>query len=95
MQTQFILGATIEAAMAQAEYDKLEERSFSGQIPPCAGVIAFGETLRDCENELRSALEDWILLGLKLKHQLPEVCALDSCSARPHREIDADLWNSL
>ncbi len=73
MQTQFILSATIEEAMAQAEYDKLEDRSFSGQIPACAGVIAFGETLRGCENELRSSLKEWLLLGLRLKHQLPEV----------------------
>ena len=77
MQTQFILSAYIDKAMAQAEYDKLEERSFSGQIPSCAGVIAFGETLRDCENELRSALEEWLLLGLKLKHYLPEVGGID------------------
>lgn len=35
------------------------------------GVIAFGSTLKECQNELRSTLEDWILLGLKLRHRLP------------------------
>ncbi len=38
---------------------------------PCAGVIAFGDTLKRCEAELRSTLEDWILVGLKLGHPLP------------------------
>jgi predicted RNase H-like HicB family nuclease len=57
--------------MMQAVYDKLEDGSFSGRIPSCKGVVAFGATLRECEDELRSTLEDWILVGLKLKHPLP------------------------
>ncbi len=36
-----------------------------------AGVLAFSSTLRDCEEELRSTLEDWIFVGLKLGHSLP------------------------
>ena len=52
--------------MAQAEYDKLEDNTFSGRIPVCQGVIAFGNTLRICETELCSTLEDWLLVGLKL-----------------------------
>jgi hypothetical protein len=59
--------------MAQAEYDKLEDNSFSGRIPLCQGVIAFAPSLRRCEDELHSTLEDWLLLGLKLGHTLPEV----------------------
>lgn len=35
------------------------------------GVIAFGKTLRECENELQPTLEDWIFIGLKLGHPLP------------------------
>jgi len=27
--------------------------------------------LRECEDELRSVLEDWVLVGLKLGHDLP------------------------
>jgi predicted RNase H-like HicB family nuclease len=43
----------------------------------CKGVIAFGKTLRECEEELRSVLEDWILLGFKLKHPLPVIDEID------------------
>jgi len=68
---KFILTGYIENALCQAEYDKLEDGTFSGRIPSCKGVVAFGKTLRECEDELRSTLEDWVLVGLKLGHKLP------------------------
>jgi predicted RNase H-like HicB family nuclease len=58
---------------AQAIYDKLEDGTFVGTIFVCKGVIAFASTLRECEDELRSILEDWILIGLKLGHPLPVI----------------------
>ncbi len=66
MGMTFPLTAYIEAALEMARYDKLEDGSFSGEIPKLKGVIAFGKSLRECENELRSTLEDWILVGLRL-----------------------------
>ena len=72
-----VLTGYIESALAYAEYDKLEDGSFTGRIPECKGVLAFGKTLRECENELRSTLEDWILLGLKLGHHLPVIDGFD------------------
>ena len=68
-----ILSEHIEQAMAQALYDKLEDGTFAGRIPSCPGIIAFKKTLRKCEYALRSTLEDWILVGLKLKHPLPVI----------------------
>ena len=66
-----MLSEYIAQAMAQAVYDKLEDGTFSGRIPSCKGVVAFGDTLREYEEELRSTLEDWVLVGLKLGHFLP------------------------
>ena len=60
-----------DRALSQAEYDKLEDGTFFGRIPSCKGVMAFGTSLRECEDELRSVLEDWVLVGLKLGHDLP------------------------
>ncbi|MBI3465533.1 MAG: type II toxin-antitoxin system HicB family antitoxin [Planctomycetes bacterium] len=57
--------------MEQAEYDKLEDGSFVGRIPRCKGVIALAGTLRECQQELRSTLEEWVLMGLKMGHRLP------------------------
>ncbi len=67
----YILSDYIDEAMAQAEYEKLEDGSYAGRIPSCLGVLAFGATLKECETELRSSLEDWILVRLKLDHNLP------------------------
>ena len=73
----FPLTAYIEAALEMAQYDKLEDGSFSGEIPKLKGVIAFGKSLRECENELRSTLEDWLLVGLRLGHKLPLIAGID------------------
>ncbi|HXX81511.1 MAG TPA: hypothetical protein VEI46_08170 [Thermodesulfovibrionales bacterium] len=71
MAIRYILSEYVEQAMAQAVYDKLEDGTFAGRISSCKGVLAFGPTLRQCEEDLRSTLEDWILVGLKLGHPLP------------------------
>ena len=77
MNIQYVLSDYVEEAMNQAVYDKLGDGTFAGRIPTCLGVVAFEATLRECENELRSTLEDWILVGLKLKHPLPIVAGID------------------
>jgi len=74
---RYILSDYVEQAMELAIYDKLEDGTFVGKIPLCKGVIAFGETLRECEDDLQSTLEDWILLGLKLGHPLPIIAGID------------------
>ena len=81
----FVLTGYIENALSEAEYDKLEDGSFSGRIPSCKGVIAFGKSLRECEEELRSTLEDWVLVGLKLGHSLPIISGYD-LNKEPDRE---------
>ncbi len=77
MVGQFILSDYIKRALSQAEYDKLEDGTFFGRIPACKGVVAFASTLRNCEEELRSVLEDWVLTGLKLGHTLPVLDDID------------------
>ena len=77
MAPRFVLGDYVGEALAQATYEKLEDGSYAGRIPPCPGVVVFGTSLRECENELRSTLEDWILVGLQLKHPLPVLQGID------------------
>jgi len=85
MQRQFVLTNYVEEALSQAIYDKLEDGTFVGRVPPCKGVVAFGATLRECQSELRSILEDWILVGLKLGHSLPVIAGID-LNREPQRE---------
>ena len=77
MEGHYILTDYIEEALTQAVFDKLEDDTFSGLIPSCTGVISIGETLRECQQELRSTLEDWILVGIKLGHTLPVISGID------------------
>lgn len=89
MAIRYILTEYVAEAMGQALYDKLEDGAFAGRIPSCKGVVAFGSTLRECESELRSTLEDWILVGIKLGHPLPVMGAID-LNREPVREpVDA------
>jgi predicted RNase H-like HicB family nuclease len=71
MAVRFVLSDYVDQALAEAQYDKLSEGSFAGRVPPCKGVIAFGSTLRRCEDELLSTLEDWVPVGLKLRQPFP------------------------
>jgi predicted RNase H-like HicB family nuclease len=74
---RYALTAYIEAALELADYDKLEDGTFAGEIPRLHGVVAFADNLRQCEHELRSVLEDWILLGLRLGHRMPKLAGID------------------
>ena len=77
MQTNYILSDYIENAIEYSEYEKLEDGTYSGKIPLCKGVIAFATTLSETSKQLRSTLEDWVLLGLKLGHELPVINGID------------------
>ena len=68
---EYILSDYINKALAQAVYEKLDDETYAGKIPICIGVISFGKTLAECEEELHSTLEDWVLMGLKKDHELP------------------------
>ncbi len=68
MLTQYI-----NKAMSKAVYDKLEDDSFSGKILQCPGVIAFGETLYQCQQELRSSLEGWLIVKIRHGDKLPVI----------------------
>ncbi len=85
MLTRFALSGYVEQAMADAVYDELDDRTFAGRIPSCRGVVAFGSTLRQCQDELRSTLEDWIVVGLRLGHRLPVLAGIN-LNQEPSRE---------
>ena len=85
MVVRFILTDYVNQALSHAVYDKLDDGTYAGRIPICPGVIAFGKSLSKTETELRSTLEDWILVGLKLGHSLPIISGID-LNKEPHRE---------
>jgi predicted RNase H-like HicB family nuclease len=88
MTVQFVLSEYLEGALEQADYDKLSDGTFSARIPACPGVVAFAPTLNECERELRSVLEDWVLLGLKLGYRLPVVRGIDLNKDLAHAPVE-------
>lgn len=89
MTVRYLLSDYVTHAMALAIYDKLDDGSYAGRIPPCKGVVAFGPTLQACEATLRSTLEEWIVLGLKLSHPLPVIDSIDLNATATREPVDA------
>ena len=71
-----MLTAYILAAMKCARYEILEDQTYYGEIPGFQGVYANADTLEVCREQLQDVLEGWILLGLKMGHELPAVDGL-------------------
>ena len=76
----------IESANGKAKFEKLEDGTFSGEIPECPGTIAFGETREVCRRELEAALEDWLLSALRHDDVLPVIDGID-LNARAAAEL--------
>ena len=69
MLTQYI-----QAAIAKAKYEVLEDDdTFVGTIPGFRGVWSNASTLEACREELLEVLEDWIVVHLRLGHDLPKI----------------------
>jgi predicted RNase H-like HicB family nuclease len=67
----------IERAMSKATYEKLEDGTYCGRIPRCQGTIAFGETLYQCQVDLRAVLEGWLVVKIRHGDHVPVIDGLD------------------
>jgi len=67
----------IREAMRLAHYELMENGRFFATIPGLKGLWAEEATLEACREELQSTLEDWIMLGVRLGHELPIVADID------------------
>jgi len=76
-----MLTSYIHAAMRLAKYEILEDETYYGEIPGFQGVWANADSLDACREELQSALEDWLVLGLRMRHELPVVAGINLAPA--------------
>ena len=68
-----MLTASIDAAMRKARYEILPEgKGYFGNIVELQGVWANTDSLEAYREALQEALDDWIILGLKKGHHIPE-----------------------
>ena len=80
----------IERAISKAKYKKLEDGTYCGTIRPCLGAIAFGRTLRECKQEMRDVLEDWLIVKLRHGDPLPVIDGINlNVGAKVRGKMDA------
>jgi len=73
-----MLTSYINAAMRKAHYDILpDNEGYFGNIEGLKGVWANAKTLEACREELRQVLEEWIILGLKMGHNIPPIDGIE------------------
>ncbi len=65
----------IKAAMERARYELIDQPGEPryGETPGLAGIMATGQTLEACRMNLEDAQDAWIVLGLQLGHEIPEI----------------------
>lgn len=72
-----MLTSYIREAMRLAKYEILEDKTYYGELPGFNGVWANADSLDACREELQSVLEDWLVLGLRMGHDLPVVAGIN------------------
>ena len=73
-----VINQYIAVALRRAHYELLENgEGFYGSIPELAGVWAQSLTLEECRDELKSALEDWLLFSLSRQGPIPVLKGID------------------
>jgi len=72
-----VLSDYINAAITHAVYETMEDGAVWTEIPGFPGLWATGSTHEECERELRSTLEDWILIATRFGDTLPVVDGID------------------
>jgi predicted RNase H-like HicB family nuclease len=64
----------IAAALEKAEYEIIDDpEPHYAHVPGLQGVWATGKTFEECRKELISAIEGWIVLGLRMGQPIPPI----------------------
>ena len=89
MKDQGVLTAYFDAAMARAKVKLVDENQYVGRVPGCVGLLGYGKTKEETLEDLRIALEDWVLLGLRFGDKIPPIAGIDLTSERALEPVDA------
>jgi len=72
-----VLTNFVTSAMEKASYRILDDGSYYGEIEECRGVWANEKTLEECREVLQEVLEEWLVLKLRDRDQLPLLEGID------------------
>ncbi len=62
-----------QKALKKAQYKKLDDGSWFGEIPGFEGVWANGVSVEECRKELLTVLEEWLVLKIRDNDAIPGV----------------------
>ena len=77
MQTITIVQDYVWALVKRAQIERLEEGGVAATVPEAPGVVASGDDLRECVDDLIKRLESWVNVGLEKRWRLPVVDDID------------------
>jgi predicted RNase H-like HicB family nuclease len=63
----------IGAALKRAEYLPLEDCTFAARVDGLKGVIATGQTIEECREDLIEVIEEWITIRLERGLDIPSL----------------------
>jgi predicted RNase H-like HicB family nuclease len=62
-----------QAALKHAEYVVLEDGTYMATVDSLQGVIAIGDTIEECRQDLIEVIEGWVALRLRMGDTIPPV----------------------
>jgi predicted RNase H-like HicB family nuclease len=71
-----MLNEYMEQAMALTQIEKMEDGRYFASIPHFKGLWADGDSPKACLTQLRSALDDWLVIALREDEELPELAGI-------------------
>ena len=70
---QIMFSEYIGAALRRAKYESLENGSYMATVEGLRGVIATGETIEICREDLIEVIEEWIAIRLQRGFAIPSL----------------------
>ena len=67
----------VDEALHRAQYEKLEDGTFSAEVPELRGVLATGDTLEACREELAEVVEEWVLVRVARGLDVPPLGGIE------------------
>jgi predicted RNase H-like HicB family nuclease len=66
-----MITAYIDQALRRARYERLDDGLFCGTVRGLRGVVATGDSLEQCRDELAEVVEEWVLVRIARRLDVP------------------------
>lgn len=63
----------IQAALRRAEYKVLDDGIYMATVEGLRGMIAIGDTIEECRQDLIEVIDGWVALRLKMGDGVPAI----------------------